>query len=133
MQCIWINPHPTKEQLAQVTNKCVNDLIESAIFVGCLLEDDLGRLEDNRTGLSCPARQTALAKQCLRRCADFASESTRPRLWCPGMDPNDDWRAIFGDISGFQVGSARVDLCWPKLRNGLKNIRPVRGHQQRFN
>lgn len=128
-QCIWY--HPTKERLTEVTNKCVNDLIENAIFVGCLFEDDKGRLEDKRTALSCPARQTALAKQCRQRCADFAPESTR--VWCPGMNPNDDWHAIFGNISGNEYGSARVDLCGPPLRNGLINIRPVRRPQQRFN
>jgi hypothetical protein len=115
-QCGAINP--TKAAVDDATNKCVSDLIGSATFVGCFFENDAGRAEDERTGLSCPARQAALARQCRNRCAAFAFASTRP--WCFD-DPNSLWHNAFGDISGDIVGSARVDLCGPPLRDSFFN------------
>ena len=118
---------PTEASRNAATNKCVKDLIENAIFLGCLLEDDTGRAEDKRTALSCPARQAALANQCRDRCIQFVSASFTCR------NPNETWHDTFGDIGGNTVGSARVDLCGPPLRNGLINIRKARTPQQRFN
>jgi hypothetical protein len=109
--CVWLNP--TKASLDAATNKCVSDLSKSAQVFGCFFEDDAGRAEDERTGLSCPARQAALANQCRSRCVSFASYSTNCK------DANDVWHDYFGDISGDIVGSARVDLCGPKLRASL--------------
>lgn len=104
----------------EATNRCINALTGSAQFVTCLFEDDQGRSEDTRTGLSCVARQAALAHQCLKRCADWALHSNT----CDDSDTN--WQNFFGDISGEYFGSARVNLCGPKLRNGLNAIKKVR-------
>ena len=81
-----------------------------------LFEDDAGRAEDERTGLTCAARQAALASQCRSRCAVFAFASNRP--WCFD-DPNRLWHNSFGDISGDVVGSARIEGCGPPLRDGF--------------
>jgi hypothetical protein len=121
--------NPTKAVVDDATNRCVNDLTGSAIFVGCFFEDDAGRAEDERTGLSCPARQAALAKQCRNRCAAFAFASTRP--WCYD-DPNSLWHNAFGDISGDVVGSARVERCGPRLRDSYFS-RVLRTPPQRLN
>src|SRR5439155_3813295 len=51
-QCFALNP--TKATVDAATNKCVNDLTGNAMFWGCAFEDDAGRAEDQRTGLSCP-------------------------------------------------------------------------------
>jgi hypothetical protein len=80
-QCIPLNP--TKAMVDAGTNKCVNDLTGNAQFWGCLFEDDAGRAEDQRTGLSCAERQAALAKRCLKRCAAYASYSTH--TFCVGV------------------------------------------------
>ena len=106
---------PTKAQVDEATNQCVNALTGSAQFRGCFFEDDAGRAEDKRTGLSCPDRQAALAKQCLKRCANYASDTTH--LVCTGSYPNTVWHISFGDISGDTGDSARVDLCGPPLRS----------------
>ena len=116
-QCISMNP--TKAQLDEATNNCVNALTRNAQFSGCRFEDDAGRAEDQRTGLSCPERQAVLAKQCPKRCADYASATTR----CAGMDPNSVWHMFFGDISGGAVGSARVERCGPPLRASVSSRR----------
>jgi hypothetical protein len=106
--------NPTKAQVDEATDQCVTALTGSARFRGCFFEDDAGRAEDKRTGLSCSDRQAALAKQCLKRCTDYASDTTH--LVCAGSYPNTVWHVSFGDISGDGVGSARVDLCGPRLR-----------------
>jgi hypothetical protein len=111
-QCPLMNP--TRAQVDEATNQCVNALTGSAQFQGCFFEDDDGRAEDERTGLSCPDRQAALAKQCLKRCADYASDTSH--LMCAGSYPNTVWHISFGDISGDNGDSARVDLCGPRLR-----------------
>jgi hypothetical protein len=113
-QCISMNP--TQATVTAATNKCVNDLTGNAMFWGCAFEDDAGRAEDRRTGLSCAERQAALANQCRNRCAAFANYSTH--TFCVGSDPNYVWHLFFGDIQGDFVGSARVDLCGPRLRSG---------------
>jgi hypothetical protein len=96
--CIRLNP--TKARRDAATDACVNALTANAQFWGCLFEDDAGRAEDQKTGLSCPARQAALANHCRSRCAGLALAANS----C--TDPNTAWQAFFGDISGEQVGSA---------------------------
>jgi len=110
----------TQQWRDEATNRCISALTGSAQFVACFFEDDHGRLEDTRTGLSCVDRQAALAHQCQKRCADWALNSNT----CYDSDTN--WQHFFGDISGDHFGSARVDLCGPKLRNGLNAIQKVR-------
>jgi hypothetical protein len=111
-QCPLMNP--TKAQVDEATDECVNALTGSARLRDCLFEDDAGRAENKRTGLSCPDRQAALAKQCLKRCADYASDTSH--LVCAGSYPHTLWHISFGDISGDTGSSARVDLCGPRLR-----------------
>jgi hypothetical protein len=113
-ECPLMNP--TKAQVDEATNQCVNALTGSAQFRGCFFEDDAGRAEDKRTGLSCPDRQAALAKQCLKRCANYASDTTH--LVCTGSYPNTVWHISFGDVSG-DSDSARVDLCGPPLSDAI--------------
>jgi hypothetical protein len=107
--------NPTKAQVDEATNQCVNSLTRSAQLRDCFFEDDAGRAEDKRTGLSCPDRQAALAKQCLKRCANYASDSAH--LVCAGSYPNTVWHISFGGISADTGNSARVDLCGPPLRS----------------
>jgi hypothetical protein len=115
-QCPWMNP--TKAQVDEATDQCVNALTGSAQLRACFFEDDAGRAEDKRTGLSCPDRQAALAKQCLKRCVDYASDTTH--LGCAGSYPNSFWRTFFADISGDSVGPTRIDLCWqPRPRDNV--------------
>jgi hypothetical protein len=67
----------TPEARAAATNQCIADLAGTATVWRCaFFEDDAGRAEDVRTGLSCPARQRALANQCWRLCARFARART---------------------------------------------------------
>ena len=126
-QCPWMNP--TKAQVDEATDQCVNALTGSAQWRACFFEDNAGRAEDKRTGLSCPDRQAAMAKQCLKRCVGYASDTTK--LGCAGSYPNSFWHTFFGDISGDTVGSARVDLCGqPRLRDSVSSsaaARPTRG------
>jgi hypothetical protein len=109
--------NPTKAQVDEARNQCVNALTRSAQLRDCVFEDDAGRAEDKRIGLSCPDRQAALAKQCLKRCAGYASDATH--LVCAGSYPLTLWHVSFGDISGDTGSSARVDLCGPRLRASL--------------
>ena len=109
--------NPTRAQVDEATNQCVNALTRSAQLRDCFFEDDAGRGEDKRTGLSCPDRQAALAKQCLKRCANYASDATH--LVCTGSYPNTVWHISFGDILDDTGNSARVDLCGPPLKSVL--------------
>ena len=109
--CFLVNPTPAAQTVA--SGQCVNSLSANAQLIGCFFEDDAGRAEDARTGLSCPARQSALANQCRNRCLLFVSSLST----C--SDPNSVWQRFFGDISGNMVGSARVDLCGPPLRDSF--------------
>jgi hypothetical protein len=111
--CPLINP--TKTQVDEATNQCVNVLTRSSQLRECVFEDYAGRAEDKRTGLSCPDRQAALARQSLRRCANYASDTTH--LVCTGSYPNTVWHISFGDIPGSIGNPARVDLCGPPLRS----------------
>ena len=122
-----IPPHcplmkPTKAQVDEAINQCVNALTQSAQLRSCIFEDDADRAEGIRTGRACPDRQAALAKQCLKRCANYASDTTH--LVCTGSYPNTVWRISFGDISGDTGNSARVDLCGPPLRSILAKKSP---------
>jgi hypothetical protein len=105
---------PTQAQVDAATNECVNTLTRSA-QLDCFFEDDAGRGEDKRTGLSCPDRQAALAKQCLKRCANYASDTTH--LVCTGSYPNTVWHISFGDIPDDTGNYPRVDRCGPPLRS----------------
>jgi hypothetical protein len=107
--------NPTKAQVDEAINQCVNALTQSAQLRDCVFEDDAGRAEDKRTGLSCPDRQAALARQCQKRCTNYASDTTH--LVCTGSYPNTVWHISFGDIPGDTGNSARVDLCGPPLRS----------------
>src|SRR5689334_13304243 len=52
--------YPTSAMcLADLTNRCLAALSGNALFWGCLFEDDAGRAEDRRTGLTCPQREAA--------------------------------------------------------------------------
>src|ERR1700704_3179050 len=106
--------NPTKAQVDEATNQCVKALTRSAKLRDCFFEDDAGGAEDKRTGLSCSERQAALAKQCLKRCANYASDTSH--LVCTGSYPNTVWHISFGNISGDTGDSARVALCGPRLR-----------------
>ena len=100
---------------AELVKKCMSELSGNAQFFGCFLfEDSAGRAEDARTGLSCPARQAKLASQCQARCSAFAANLQV----C--SDPNSQWQRFFGDIGGLAFGSARVDLCGPRLASGYR-------------
>jgi len=110
---------PTKAQVDEATNQCVKTLTESARW-DCLFEDEAGRAENKRTGLSCPDRQAALAKQCQNRCANYASDTSH--LVCTGSYPNTVWHISFGDISGYTGHSARVHLCGPPLRASTSRL-----------
>src|SRR5947209_6389350 len=65
-ECPLMNP--TKAQVDEATNQCVNALTGSAQFRGCFFEDDAARAEDKRTDLTCLERPAALAKQGLQLC-----------------------------------------------------------------
>ena len=114
---------PTQAQIDAATNECVNMLAQSAQLRDCFFEDDAGRAEDKRTGLSCPNRQAALAKQCLKRCANYASDTTH--LVCTGSYPNTLWHVSFGDISDDTGNYARVDRCGPPLRSTFAKKPPL--------
>jgi len=109
--CFPVNSTPAARNAA--TDQCGSSLSANAQLLGCFFEDNAGRAEDARTGLSCPAREAALANQCRGRCAVFASSL----FTC--SDPNAVWQTAFGSIGGIFVGSARVDLCGPPLRDGF--------------
>jgi hypothetical protein len=113
----------TPEARAAATNQCIADLAGRAQLLGCWFEDDAGRAEDVRTGLSCPDRQRALANQCWRLCARFA----RVRLWCD--DLNADWQTAFGALAGdLPYGSAYIDRCGPRLPYAGTVTRPPYFH-----
>ena len=105
----------SRRHWGRVGQKCMSELSGNAQFFGCFLfEDSAGRAEDARTGLSCPARQAKLASQCQARCSAFAAN------FQVCSDPNSQWQRFFGDIGGLAFGSARVDLCGPRLASGYR-------------
>ena len=107
---------PTSAQLSAATSKCMTALSSNAEFAGCLFEDAAGKAEDDRTGLTCPQRQAAMAAQCQSRCFTYAKRTAA--TWCVREGYADDiWKDVFGDIGGEKVGSARVKDCGPALPN----------------
>ena len=100
--CFPVNSTPAARNAA--TDQCVSSLSANAQLLGCFFEDNAGRAEDARTGLSCPAREAALANQCRGRCAVFASSL----FTC--SDPNAVWQTAFGSIGGILRISARGPL-----------------------
>jgi len=97
----------------------VGSLSSNAKFVGCLFEDDAGKAEDKRTGLTCVNRQAALAAQCRARCAKFAELTTNRFCKFDGWT-DQQWQNAFGDIGGQVVGSAHVEACGPKLKTAVR-------------
>jgi hypothetical protein len=98
------------------TAACVNSLSANAQIVGCFFEDETGKREDLRTGMTCPDRQAALAKQCRAKCAQF-SEVYHRQLCDPLAVKDEFWKATFGDIGGTTYGSAKVQACGPPLKS----------------
>jgi hypothetical protein len=116
--CFLLNRTPAARDAR--TNQCVADLRGRAQLWGCLFEDDAGRAEDLRTGLTCPDRQAALANQCRARCAKFA-------MWEGSCRSTDQvWQEFFGDIGGDRYGSARIDVCGPRLRSNPRYVSQIR-------
>ena len=101
-----------------MTNRCISSLVANAQLIGCLFEDDAGKAEDKRTGLTCAQRQAALARQCSTRCANFAQQVTRTVCTNEGFQ-DQTWFVAFGDLDGKVVGSARVAGCGPRLKTAI--------------
>jgi hypothetical protein len=108
--------YPNPQSRADATNQCIATLSGNAQLWSCWFEDDAGRAEDQRTGLSCPDRQRALANQCRSRCERYVASL----YFC--SEKNEVWQRAFGDIGGQVYGSARVDLCGPRLRTSIGNL-----------
>jgi hypothetical protein len=110
--------YPTQASRDEATNRCVDTLSGNAMLWGCLFEDDAGKAEDQRTGLSCADRQKALANQCRARCSRYVASL----YYC--SDTSEVWQrpGNFGDIGGQVYGSARVDLCGPRLKTSRGNL-----------
>lgn len=111
--CYATYPDPASRDGA--ADVCVTHLMANAGIWGCLFEDDAGRAEDRRTGLSCFDRQTTLAKQCRARCLSYAEKQDS----CRSSDEVWVLEKVFGEIGGTVYGSARVDLCGPRLKRGF--------------
>lgn len=109
---------PTQATINEVTNWCISSLVANAQLIGCLLEDDAGKAEDKRTGLTCAQRQAALARQCNARCANFAQQITRTVCTNEGFH-DQAWVVAFGDLDGKVFGSARVAGCGPRLKTAI--------------
>jgi hypothetical protein len=109
---------PTQATINEVTNKCISSLVANAQLIGCLLEDDAGKAEDKRTGLTCAQRQAALARQCNTRCAQFAQRITHRSCSTEGFS-DEQWFVAFGELDGKVVGSARVAGCGPRLKTAI--------------
>jgi len=97
-------------------------LVANAQLIGCLFEDAAGKAEDQRTGLTCPTRQAALAKQCRSRCVNFAKATTAQTCKEDQDFYDNAWKTSFGDIGGQTVGSARVKDCGPPLLSKAEKI-----------
>ena len=108
--------YQTQSERDAGTNLCVARLTANYQFWICTFEGDAGRAEDQRTGLSCAARQAALAMQCRARCAAYVTSVITCR------SSTEDWQQAFGDIGGISYGFARIDRCGPPLRTSLRNL-----------
>jgi len=113
---------PTQATINEVTNKCISSLVANAQLIGCLFEDEAGKAEDKRTGLTCPQRQAALARQCNTRCAQFAQRTTHRFCSTEGFS-DEQWFVVFGDLDGKVVGSARVAGCGPRLKTAISVLK----------
>jgi hypothetical protein len=71
--------NPTKAQVDEATDECVNALTGSAQLRGCFFEDDAGRAEDKRTGLS-----SLIVKLRWLSSVEDAAPTTHPirAIWC---------------------------------------------------
>lgn len=114
--------HPTQAKINEVTSWCVSSLVVNAQLIGCLFEDDAGKAEDKRTGLTCAQRQAALARQCNTRCAQFAQRTTHRFCSTEGFS-DEQWFVVFGDLDGKVVGSARVAGCGPRLKTAISVLK----------
>jgi hypothetical protein len=115
---VCFDVQPTQATINEVTNRCISSLVANAQLIGCLLEDDAGKAEDKRTGLTCAQRQAALARQCNTRCANFAQQITHRVCSTEGFG-DEAWFVAFGDLDGKVVGSARVAGCGPRLKTAI--------------
>jgi hypothetical protein len=106
----------TDASIAAEAAACVSNLTASATLVGCYFEDDAGRHEDLRVGMTCPSRQAALAARCRAKCAQFAQDYHNNL--CDARTVKDEfWKAAFGSIGGTTYGSANVQACGPPLKS----------------
>ncbi|MEO8740084.1 MAG: hypothetical protein ABI537_10325 [Casimicrobiaceae bacterium] len=110
--------NPTQAALNEVTNWCISSRVANAQLIGCLLEDDAGKAEDKRTGMTCAQRQAALARQCSTRCGEFAQRITHRSCSTDGFT-DEQWFVVFGNLDGKVVGSARVEGCGPRLKTAI--------------
>ena len=127
--CTPSHRYSTNAEQQAATERCVSVLSADTQVIVCLFEDDAGRAEDDRTGLSCASRQAALAKQCRNRCAHWAFGSNN----CNNRDT--DWQTAFGDFddSSAQIfGSARVALCGHVNDSVFTSLDKSKGYRQRF-
>jgi hypothetical protein len=113
------------EMEASAAAKCMTAVSANAQLLGCLLEDDAGKREDKRTGLTCAQREAAMAKQCASRCETFAHLTVDRTCTYDGFTDR-MWQIAFGDLAGPAVGVARVDGCGPPLRSKLDLGHPGR-------
>ena len=111
-------------EINDATNQCLNQLTGNAILIACfgIFESPHNVAEDKRTGLTCGQRQTLLAQQCRKRCADYALFTTTHWCW-PGFFDNSGWQSVFGDIGGNVIGAANVELCGPRLKGNKPQAR----------
>ena len=106
--CVGLQPRELNAQI----NSCVQALRSNAELLGCLVEDAAGKAEDQRTGMSCPRREAALAALCRNRCVNFANSLIGTTCDESAQDAvNRRWQAAFGDIGGNAFGSADVQGC----------------------
>ena len=111
---VW---YQTQQNRDDATNQCVTVLTTNAQFWGCLFEDNAGRAED-KDWFSCAGRRP-LAKQCRARCAALPNLSNLQRARM----------AVANNVrryGGSTYGSARVDLCGPRLKTSFFNRRALR-------
>ena len=61
-QCMQLDPSPQPSRIEEAKNACIRALTGSAGLRHCLFETQAQIREDIRTGLSCSARQAAMAR-----------------------------------------------------------------------
>jgi hypothetical protein len=102
-----IPPHcplmnPTKAQVDEATNQCVNALTRSAQLRDCFIEDDAGRAEDKRTGLS-------IAETELDALLPLPTKSRPPAITSP--EPTQRFLAVVGSTRRALNIVCRLYLC----------------------